>query len=329
MKRASFLLKQIAETKNLYLAWIKSKRGKPKKADVIGFEKNIDSNLKTLQGQLLSGAVETGNYHYFTIIDPKVRKICAASFPERVLHHAIMNICDSVFEKHLISDTYATRKNKGTYAALNRARHFSIKYKFFVKLDIRKYFDSIHHHILKNQLTNMFKDQQLLLIFDKIINSYDVEKNKGVPIGNLTSQYFANHYLSVADHFAKEKLQITGYVRYMDDMLLFGNDKSELLTKMNEFIDFVQTKLKLNFKPIVHGNTLAGIPFLGYRLFPFTIKLNQRSKQRFKSKLRIYTENLKTGKWNQFQYQQHILPLLSFIEYADTLNFRKNVLNNN
>jgi len=328
MKRTGNLINKIAEMENLYLAWVKAKRGKSKKTDVIAFEKSLDVNLKYMQSQLLSNKVDVGNYHYFTITDPKTRQICAASFPERVLHHAIMNVCEQNFEQHLIYDTYATRKNKGTYAALNRAKHFTKKYNYYVKLDIRKYFDSIDHQILKNQLDAKFKDKQLLSVFYKIINSYRVEPNRGVPIGNLTSQYFANHYLSVADHFAKEHLKVCAYVRYMDDMLLFGNNKDKLLKKMQDFIYFVQANLKLNFKPIIHANTMGGVSCLGYKLYPYSVKLNKRSKSRFKTKLNNYEENLDTGKWNQWQYQQHILPLLAFVEYGDTLNFRKNVIRN-
>ncbi len=323
MKRRGHLIPDIASPDNLYFAWYKAKKGKALKPDVIEYEKNPDSNLNLLKRQILTNSIEVGDYHYFTIYDPKVRKICAASFDERILHHALMNICHPVFEKHLIYDTYATRKNKGTYAALDRARFFLKKYRWFAKLDVRKYFDNINHEILMSQLSRMFKDDDLLLMFHKIIKSYQTGKNTGLPIGNLTSQYFANHYLSQADQYASRELQLPAYIRYMDDILLFHNDKRKLGAICEQYQYFLQTKLQLEIKPPVTGNNQKGLPFLGYKLFPHTVKLNKRSKIRFRVKMAEYIENLNSGKWNEAQFQEHILPLLAFIKYADTLNFRK------
>ena len=326
MKRTGNLFERITETDNLFEAWIKAKRGKIHKADVLAFENELDLNINKLQSQLQSGFVEIGNYHYFTITDPKKRIICAASFPERVLHHAIMNICNPVFEKHLIYDTYATRKNKGTYAALDRAKVFVKKYKYYIKLDVRKYFDNIDHNILKTQLKKLFKDRRLLLLFSEIIGSYSVTENKGVPIGNLTSQYFANHYLSEADHFAKETMNIKSYIRYMDDIIFFGNIKEEIKMKYKEFLKYLGNNLGLLLKPLILDKTKNGVPFLGYKVFPYFVKLNRRSKKRFGLKYKEYTKNLDKGKWTEYEYRQHILPLLAFTEYADTLRFRKKLI---
>ena len=182
-----------------------------------------------MQKGLVAQTLQIGDYHYFKIHDPKERLICAASFSERVLHHAVMNVCDPFFNRYQIFDSYACRKSKGTYAALDRARHFNHHFKWYLKLDVRKYFDSIHHGRLKRLLVKQFKDKSLLDLFNGIIDSYHVSDACGIPIGNLTSQYFANHYLAVADHFIKEELRIKGYVRYMDDMVLWHNDKISLL----------------------------------------------------------------------------------------------------
>jgi len=160
MKRAGKLFDDIADMENLRLAFWKVSRGKQEKKEIIEFRSNLGLNLKILRKELLSNTVTLGNYHYFTIYDPKERLICAASFPERVIHHAVMNICEPVFERFLISDTYACRKNKGTYKAIQRAVNFTRKNKFYLKLDIRKYFDSISHDIL----LNLF----LLLLFRRI-----------------------------------------------------------------------------------------------------------------------------------------------------------------
>ncbi len=240
MKRYGNLIEDIAEYKNLNLAFYKASRGKQFKADVILYRKNLDQNLKKLQNQIITGNIDIGNYHYFKIYDPKERVICAASFPERVLHHAIMNICHQVFEQKLIHTSYATRPKKGIYKAIELAKKGIIKYQYVAKLDVRKYFDSISHKILMQKLEKMFKDPMLLYIFYQIIESYELKTPqvlenpaglkdlRGLPIGNLTSQYFANLYLSASDHFVKEKLKTPMYIRYMDDMLFFENDRDKL-----------------------------------------------------------------------------------------------------
>ena len=239
MKRAGYLIPEIAAYENLYLAFYKAAKTKRTLSEVVDFEATLDVNLRQLQKQILSANLEVGNYHYFKIYDPKERIICAAAFPERVLHHAIMNICHPYFERQLIYSTYATRIGKGTYAALDKAKVYVKKYDFYAKLDVRKYFDNISHQVLIELLNRILKDKTLLKIFENILSSYSTVEGCGIPIGNLTSQYFANYYLSPADHFAKEILKIPGYVRYMDDILLFENDKTLLKEKLNLFENFV------------------------------------------------------------------------------------------
>jgi len=323
VKRRGNLVSKIAEMNNLFLAWHKARRGKIGKDKVLDYEKNLDVNLSKLKNELQSGQLSCGDYTYFKIYDPKERIICAASFTERVMHHAIMNVCHPYFEKHLIFDTYATRKHKGTYAALDRASLLLKKFDWFAKLDIRKYFDNINHGILLKQLNLMFKDKVLLNMFVQIIQSYRAGFNSGVPIGNLTSQYFANHYLSGADHFAFEELKAGAFIRYMDDMVFFENDKNSLKSKVKAFAGYLGEKLQLETKPLLIGNCHQGLPFLGYKLYRHKTMLNKRSKRRFVLKLTNYNKLLNSEKWDERQYQAHILPLLSFTEYADSLYFRK------
>ncbi len=318
MKRAACLIEKIAAYDNLYLAYYKAKKGKQAKTDVLEYEKDLDHKLKTMQQKLAAGNVDVGNYTYFKIKDPKERVICAASFHERVLHHAIMNICHPYFERQLIYDTYATRPGKGTYAALGRARGFVKKYEFYAKLDVSKHFDNISHCILKEKLARIFKDGVLLSVFSKIIDSYHVTPKMGLPIGNLTSQYFANYYFSCADHFAKEKLKMKAYLRYMDDILIFSSDKALLKTKLQEFSEYVTRELNFVFKPVVSGNTARGVVFLGYKLYPSFVRLNRNSKKRFVTKIKQYHYNLEKGIWTQAEYQRHVLPLLAFAKYANS-----------
>lgn len=322
MKRENNLISIIAEPDNLRLAFWKARKAKDGKIEVSQFRKDLDKNLLSIREELISGYVQVGQYHYFTIYDPKERKICAATFRERVLHHALMNVCHANFEKHQIFDSYASRIGKGTYAALERASVFRKQYKWFLKLDVRKYFDSIDHAILKTMLAKRFKDKALLQVFFQIIDSYQTLEGKGLPIGNLTSQYFANHYLALADHHIKEKLQASAYVRYMDDMVIWSNDKNSLLKIGNEFQSFIESELSLTLKPFCLNSTDKGMPFLGYLLFPKTVLLNNSSRKRFKAKLKQYTYKLNSSEWNQAEYQAHVLPLIAFAKHANMFNLR-------
>jgi len=328
MKRLNNLTPLIADPDNLRLAFWKARKAKDAKKEVILFRDDLDNNLLLLREQIHTANINVGNYHYFKIYDPKERMICAASFQERVLHHAIMNICHNTFEKHQIFDSYASRKGKGTYAAINRAKYYTKKYKWFLKLDVRKYFDSIDHIVLKTLLQKKYKDKTLLSIFNQIIDSYQTQFQKGLPIGNLTSQYFANHYLSISDHFIKEKLQVKAYVRYMDDMVLWADNKKELLQCGNKLLAFIKNTLKLKLKPFCLNATKKGLPFLGYLITPIMVRLNRNSKKRFVSKLKFFINKLQNNKITQTDFQNHLVPLLAFTKHANTFNFRTKCLQN-
>jgi len=334
MKRTGNLINNISELNNLQLAFWKSQRGKQSREEVINYRNNLQTNLLYLRKQILSGSIDVGNYHYFTIHDPKERTICAASFPERVLHHALINVCHPVFEKHQIYHSYATRIGKGTYKALARAKENQNKYKFYLKLDVRKYFDSISHKILYSKLETILKDPMLLYIFYQIIDSYrsnlsdtfKVSDRLGLPIGNLSSQYFANHYLASADHYIKNTLRIKGYVRYMDDMILWHNNKNELLQAGNKILKYLENILKLDLKIFSLNKSIYGVNFVGYQIFPNKILLSKRSKKRFTHKYKEYTYKLNSGEWSEAEYQNHILPLFAFTQHAYTKQFRKQIL---
>ena len=198
-------------------------------------------------------------------------------------------------------------------------------YQYVAKLDFRKYFDSISHEILNQKLALKFKDAHLLAIFRKILDSYHVNDDCGIPIGNLTSQYFANYYLSEFDHFIKEQLKIKIYLRYMDDMLLFSNNREELKQQLSMLREKAET-LKLTLKPIVLNKTQQGISFLGYKLFPHAILLNSSNKLRFKNKYQTYQNYLDKNIWDEKTFQQHVTPLFSFVQHAYTKRLRKETI---
>mgnify|MGYP003309320142 CR=1 FL=1 len=228
MKRQGNLLQLIADPDNLRLAFYKAKKGKSFKRDVLRFQNNLQTNLKEIRASLLTGSFVPSEYNKFIVFEPKRREICTVKFKDRVLHHAIMNVCEERFEKYQIDTSYACRQGRGVDSAILKAQTYCRKYKWFLKLDIHKYFDSIDHFILIELLDRLFKDEQLLEIFWKIIESYQTTADRGIPIGNLTSQYFANMYLARMDHYLKENLKVPGHVRYMDDFIIFSNDKSFL-----------------------------------------------------------------------------------------------------
>lgn len=326
MKRAGFLTEQIADTDNLLLAFYKASTGKKMKAEVRRFSNNLSSEIGSIRQEILEGNVHAGDYSYFHIRDPKPRLICAAAFRERVLHHALMNICHPCFERQFIETTYATRPGKGIYQALERTRKAAKRYDFVAKFDFRKYFDSIDHGLLKRKLRRIFKDTRLLTIFDAVIDSYCREEGKGLPIGNLTSQYFANYYLSGMDHYCKEVLGIGEYIRYMDDFLVFASSRAELDRWVEAVKEYAWSQLSLELKPVVCIQVSEGIPFLGYRVFPQKILLNTRSKQRLRKKIRLYEGYVSASQWSEQEYSDHILPLLAFARFAYTKGLRRSIL---
>lgn len=323
MKRFGNLIEKIAELNNLYLAFNKACRGKQFKHEVLAFRENFDRNISLLREEILSGNVDVGNYHYFVIRDPKTRKICAAKFNERILHHAIMNVCHDIYDKRLVPFTFATRKGKGVYAALEQAQLACGKYRYTVKLDFRKYYDSIDHDVMKHILTNMFKDKVLLSIFNRIIDSYCVTTSKGLPIGNLTSQYFANTYLSSLDHYIKEALHAPIYIRYMDDLFLASDSREQLRLIVAEITRYSSEKLRLTLKPPIFRCSKDGQVFLGYRVLPHRLLLSGRSKKRFRSKLIDYHKKFISCEWNEQTLQEHIIPLMAFVNHARCEMFRR------
>lgn len=312
MKRIGFLIEKIAAIDNLRLAFWKAGKGKRYSASVVTYSRDLDKNLLALQAEILSGEVKVGNYHYFKIFEPKERQICASAFQEQVLHHAMMNICHPYFEAYQIDESYASRKEKGTYAAIKKAKDHTENYDFYLKLDVKKFFDSIPHEVMKQQMRRLFKDARVLQIFDAIIDSYEAAPNLGVPIGNLTSQYFANHFLAVLDHYIKEDLAVAAYVRYMDDMVIWHNDKGKLFAIREKINDFLEKKLQCTLKPEALNFCKKGLPFLGYFIFPHQIRLRQQSKQRFIRKMNLIEMNYHKESWSESHCQRKALPLQQF-----------------
>lgn len=305
MKRAKSLFNQIIDYENIRLAWLKARKAKTSKPAVRNFYKDVNSNLLKVQQNIKSKPPVLSPYIQFKIFDPKERVISVVPFIDRVMHHAVMNVLEPVFERQFIYHTYACRKNKGSHKAVAYAFSKARKNRYFLKLDVRKYFDSIDHSVLKAMLEKIIKDKECLNLLFSIIDSYGADE-KSLPIGNLTSQFFANFYLSVLDHYVLEHLKPDGYVRYMDDIVLFGNSTAELKECFLKIRLFCREKLFLELKPRITGETKNGVSFLGYLITCRTVKLTRKTRRRKKQKIKILNSKIKNGTITEEEYAARI-----------------------
>ncbi|MGD8846761.1 MAG: reverse transcriptase domain-containing protein [Desulfobacteraceae bacterium] len=330
MKRINGLFEPILRFDNLVRAADKAAMGKRQKPAVARFLFNLEPELLRLQEDLENGTYQPGRYVVFEIRDPKKRRICAAPFRDRVVHHAICNILEHFFEKRLIFDTYACRTGKGVHAAIDRAHQFARSHSYYLKCDIRRYFENIDHKKLKALLRRFIKDCRLLALLDIIVDHSPpyTEPGRGLPIGNLTSQHFANLYLGELDHYAKEQVRLRGYIRYMDDLLLFAGNKPALHEAALEIKRFTRDKLGLivKEKSICLAPVTEGIPFLGVRIFPSTVRLNHRSLRRFRRKMKAAEEEYLNGKIDADQLAAVVASLFGHLCQADTLHLRRNLI---
>lgn len=329
MRRANQLWSQILDRVNLRQAVLRALRGKRDRTDARLFIKHLDANLARLADELDADTVTVGRCHQFVIRDPKERVITAPVFEERVIHHALMNVCEPYFERRLIDDTFACRLGKGRDAALRRARVFARRFPCYLKVDIRRYFDNIPHDRLLEQLARTIKDDRVLHLFERITTAFRGEIGRGVPIGSLTSQHFANLYLGMFDRFVKEHLRLRGYVRYMDDMAMWMTSTRELCDVLARSRDFVRDELGLEFKTNSHINhSRHGMDFLGCRVFPTHLSLNRRSRVRFRRKLQSLESAHDRGEISDQQRQQRATALVAFTRAAgvSSWQFRGRVL---
>jgi hypothetical protein len=327
MKRAGRLYHRLADYENLCLAFVKAAKGKHNRTEVIEFKKRFDDNIDTLRKAILNHEFSLGHYRFFHVSDPKPRNICAASFPERVLHHALMNVCEPILDSYMIHDSYACRKGKGGLMAIKRASYFARCFQWYLKLDIKKYFDSIDHDVLKTLLAHRIKDKKILSLFNKLLATYHTAPNKGVPIGNLISQHCANFYLSPFDRWIKETRKLKGYARYMDDFLVFHSHKAALKEELLHIQTFLADRLGLRLKENIQLNqSVRGIPFLGYRVFPHKIRLSKASGKRFIAKFYSYESKWVNGLWSMNELARHTEPLIAFTRHADADGFRRSVI---
>lgn len=307
MKTFNNLFDQIITFENLLSAVNKAAKGKRENPSVILFFYKLEENLLKLIMELTNQTYIPGKYTTFRIYDPKPRMISAAPFRDRVVHHALLNIIGPLLERSFVFDSYANRIGKGTHKAIRRYQYFSNKYDYVLKCDIKKYFPSIDHEVLKSLVERKitcnetfwliktiidhsnFQDEQIdYFPGDNFFTPY--ERRKGLPIGNLTSQFLANFYLNPLDHFVKETLRCKGYIRYVDDFVLFAKSKSLLWYWENLIELFIQDyRLLLNPKVIAVYPVKSGRKFLGQIVFPNYRLLPSANVRKFKKRLKNWS----------------------------------------
>lgn len=313
MKRTNNLFDTIYDSKNLELAFYKAAKGKRHKKEVQDFAKSVEFNLQKLSFQIQQNSL-SNSYRYFKVYDPKERVISVAPFSNRVIHHAIVNVCHNTFENHQIYHSYATRLGKGTHKAIQQVVCNNKKNNWFLKLDVKKFFDTINHKVLISLLEKKFKEPQLLHLFKNIITSFNTNKGIGLPIGNLTSQYFANFYLAFLDRYAKQHLHIKHYIRYMDDIVLWGNSKAQIWYYYNKLKLYLENNLKQTFKKPIFNKTTFSFNYLGYTITKDKIKPNKRNRNKYAKKTQTIQKHLKnnlitekkaaTQFWAMYNHQQ-------------------------
>lgn len=292
--------KNIISIKNLCDAWTEFICGKKSKKDVAEFSLNLSQNIFRLHEDLRTKTYRHGAYEAFSISDPKPRSIHKATVRDRLLHHAIYRILYSLFDKKFIYDSYSCRHLKGTHRALNRFNQFvgqvsesDSRTCWILKCDVRKFFASINHVILLNILRRHIPDQCVLWLLEEIIGSFhSTREGVGLPLGNLTSQLFANVYLNEFDQFVKHTLKTKHYIRYADDFVVVSCDRAYLNSILPLMHDFLGSTLKLSMHPnkVSISTAASGIDFLGWVHFPNHRVLRTTTKKRMFKKIRIAAE---------------------------------------
>ena len=341
MKTIRNVFEQICSFENLYQAFQKARRGKRYREYAVEFENRLEENLLRLGEELRTGSYIPGEYRIFYIHEPKRRLISAAPFRDRVVHHALIGVIEPIIDKKLIEDTYACRNGKGTHKAIDRCQYFLQRFDWVLKCDIRKYFSSIDYLILIDQLTLYIKDKRTLNLIETIIHHSNeqefilgwfpgddlltpLERKRGIPIGNLTSQFFANFYLNEFDHFIKQELGCKGYVRYMDDFVIFGDSKEnmfEIRTKIKEYL--IELRLRLHPKKQEIFPAQNGLPFLGFYLFRDRRRLLRSGIIRFNLRVKKQMFALSTGRMSLFEFKQSLMSWIGHAKHGNTWMLRR------
>lgn len=341
MKNYNNIFEKIISPENLFSAWDNFKSNKRNKADVQRFEWELEQNIFQLQRELRGSTYRHGGYSSFYIQDPKQRHIHKAEVRDRILHHAVFSVLNPIFEETFISSSYSCRIGKGTHKGVSalesmirkETKNYS-KPCFILKCDIKKFFGSVDHAILKRILKKRIKDENACRLLEQIIDSFSSEHSdifyaKGLPIGNLTSQLFANVYLNELDQLVKQKLKIKSYARYTDDFVIVGSSKDYLWATLKSISSFLKEKLalELHSKKIQIRKYRQGIDFLGYVTLPHYRAVRNKTKKRIFRKLKMRIVQHKAGEIGEKFLNQSLQSYLGVLSHADTHKLKEELLN--
>ncbi|MEM9216042.1 MAG: RNA-directed DNA polymerase [Cyanobacteria bacterium P01_F01_bin.150] len=343
MKRYGNLWPRIIAFENILLAARNAQKGKRFRGNVLAFNYNLEKELQQIQHELQTKTYQPGPYKTFQIREPKPRIISAAPYRDRVVHHALCNVIMPIFERSLIFDTYANRWGFGTHRALQRFTKFARSSRYVLQCDIRKYFPSIDHQILKTILRRKIKCPHTLWLMDTIIDGSNeqepvivhfpgdtlltpIERRRGLPIGNLTSQCFANLYLNGFDHFVKEQLGIKKYLRYVDDFAAFADDRESLVDVRQQIEAYLAT-LRLQVHPIKSQlyQTAIGANFVGFRIFSDRIRVRNENLKRSRRRLRRLQHEYRTHQISIDQLTQSLRSWGAHLKHADSHHLRDDI----
>lgn len=343
MKRHRHLWEQVISLENLIDAARAAMRGKRNKTSGAVFFGHWETEVVRLERELRQGLYQPGEYHYFQISEPKARVIAAAPFRDRVVHHALVRVLEPLFEPRFIEDSYACRKGRGNHAGMRRALHFSKRYAWALKCDIRQYFPSIRHDLLLGKIARVVGDAKVMALIGMILEShvqteeqiwqpggelFDVmEVRRGLPIGNLTSQFFANIFLDGFDHFVKQELRVKGYLRYVDDFLLLGNNKAELATAGRTCREFLsQQGLEIHPDKYRMCRTGVGVDFCGFVVrADGRVKIRGAGVRRFQRRMKRLRHDAGCGRIEWSDVGPSVKAWVAHAEHAQSWSLRHKV----
>lgn len=328
----SHIFERLINLENLFLAWKEFRKGKTKRKDVQEFEFNLEDNIFELYQDLRNKTYQHSNYTLFYIQDPKLRHIHKAEVRDRIVHHLVSKYLQQVYDKTFIYDSYSCRTGKGTHRAVNRLKSFTLKESknnktnfCLLKCDIKKFFDTLDHRVLIDILRQKIKDKDLLWLTKEIISSFHKTKNKGIPLGNLTSQWFANIYLNGLDQFIKHNLKVEHYIRYTDDFVILDKDKEKLQSLVILINNFLKTKLNLSLHPnkIIIRKYNQGTDFLGYVSLPYYRVLRTKTKRRMFRKIENKIKEFKQNEISEESLNQTIQSYLGILSHCNSYKLRR------
>lgn len=328
----SGIYQKIIRFNSLLSAWREFKKGKKTKKDVLEFEFQLEEKLFSIQRELIHKTYKHGGYTKFYIKDPKMRLIHKATVKDRLIHHLVSGYLEKIFESIFFTHSYSSRKNKGAHKAVltfqdmaNKISNGGQKTCWVLKLDIKKFFASVNHPILTEILLRKIDDQDFLNLLQKIIKSFS---DIGIPIGNLTSQYFANIYLNELDQFITKELKIRYYIRYADDFVILSKSRQDLLDLTIKIRHFLESELDLTLHPqkIVLRKFRSGIDFLGYVVFPTHILPRTKTKRRLIKKIKQRINEYKQGEITKEKLEATINSYWGYLGHANTHAFKKELI---